>query len=84
MRTVVLPEKPVRIFVMGRNEWRDEESWPLERAVDQRWYLRADGGLNSDGPDSAEASSEFRYDPADRHWRAQKGAFVRDERMCPH
>ncbi len=24
--------KPVRIFVMGRNEWRDEAAWPLERA----------------------------------------------------
>jgi len=23
---------PVRIFVMGRNEWRDEQSWPLAQA----------------------------------------------------
>jgi len=25
-------EKPVRIFVMGTNVWRDEEAWPLQRA----------------------------------------------------
>ena len=25
-------QKPVRIFVMGDNQWRDEDSWPLKRA----------------------------------------------------
>ena len=25
-------KKPVRIFVMGANEWRDEDDWPLKRA----------------------------------------------------
>jgi putative CocE/NonD family hydrolase len=25
-------DKPVKIFVMGKNEWRDEDRWPLERA----------------------------------------------------
>ena len=25
-------KKPVRIFVMGANEWRDEDSWPPQRA----------------------------------------------------
>lgn len=31
---------PVRIFVMGRNAWRDEEAWPLKRALEQSFYLQ--------------------------------------------
>jgi putative CocE/NonD family hydrolase len=31
--------KPVRIFVMGDNVWRDEDRWPLERAKDTPLYL---------------------------------------------
>ena len=34
--------KPVKIFVMGENKWRDEASWPLERAKETR-YLPALG-----------------------------------------
>lgn len=60
---VQTPDKPVRIFVMGRNEWRDEDTWPLERAVDTRWYLHADQTLSPGGPDSTDTSSEFSYDP---------------------
>ncbi len=40
-------EKPVRIFVMGKNEWRDENDWPLARAVTTRYYLHSDGNANS-------------------------------------
>jgi putative CocE/NonD family hydrolase len=32
-------EKPVRIFVMGANTWRDEDAWPLARAKDTPLYL---------------------------------------------
>ena len=63
--SVKLPDKRVRIFVMGRNEWRDEDTWPLERAADQRWYLRADGSLTPDGPEQQGSSSHFTYDPND-------------------
>ena len=33
--------KPVRIFVMGKNEWRDEDDWPLQRAKATRYYLHS-------------------------------------------
>jgi putative CocE/NonD family hydrolase len=56
---------PVRIFVMGRNEWRDEASWPLERARDERWHLHADGALGRDAPGEDAAPTEFTYDPSD-------------------
>jgi putative CocE/NonD family hydrolase len=62
---VELPETPVRIFVMGRNEWRDEPSWPLERAVEERWFLRSDGSVTAEDPGADEQPSEFAYDPAD-------------------
>ena len=56
---------PVRIFVMGRNEWRDEATWPLQRARTDRWHLQADGGLSTGAPPSDASPSEIDYDPAD-------------------
>lgn len=55
---------PVRIFVMGRNEWRDEATWPLQRARTDRWHLHADGGLGTTAPTSDAHPSEIDYDPA--------------------
>ena len=64
--------KPVRIFVMGKNEWRDEEDWPMKRAKETRYFLHAirnansisgDGGLSTASP-GAEAADSFVYDPA--------------------
>jgi putative CocE/NonD family hydrolase len=59
-----LPEDPVRIFVMGRNVWRDMPSWP-PRADVQRWFLHADGALRDAPPSSDEPPTEFVYDPGD-------------------
>lgn len=56
---------PVQLFVMGRNEWRDEESWPLERARTERWHLHSDGGLSTAAPAADAAQSTIEYDPAD-------------------
>ena len=67
----VAGEKPVRIFVMGDNAWRDEDEWPLSRAVETKYYLDSGGRANSlsgDGALSVEAptgaaSDSFVYDP---------------------
>jgi len=64
--------KPVRIFVMGRNEWRDEDAWPLARASQKRFYLHSVGRANSALGDGwlstaaarSEAADAFLYDPA--------------------
>jgi putative CocE/NonD family hydrolase len=64
--------KPVKIFVMGENRWRDEASWPLERAKETRYFLHSDGNANStagDGTLTTEAAKKetadtFVYDPA--------------------
>src|ERR1700730_12468940 len=39
-------EKPVKIFVMGKNEWRDEDDWPLARAKNTKYYLHSTNGAN--------------------------------------
>jgi putative CocE/NonD family hydrolase len=64
---------PVRIFVMGRNEWRDEQEWPLERTKYTRYYFHSQGSantLNGDGKLSTaipadEPADRFVYDPND-------------------
>jgi len=64
--------KPVQIFVMGINQWRDEEDWPLARAKETRYFLHSagkanslngDGGLSSTAP-KMETADHYAYDPA--------------------
>ncbi len=64
-------EPPLRLFIMGINEWRDEHEWPLARTDWQRWHLHSDGDANSvrgggclsiDTP-SDEPEDRFIYDP---------------------
>ncbi len=65
------PAKPVRIFVMGKNEWRDEAAWPPERAKSTGYFLHSSGKANSAAGDGAlsttasksEAADSFVYDP---------------------
>ena len=65
-------EFPVRIFVMGDNEWRDEREWPLARTLWTPFYLHSRGSANSrfgDGilsinkPEN-EPTDMYQYDPA--------------------
>jgi putative CocE/NonD family hydrolase len=63
--------KPVHIFVMGDNKWRDEDSWPLERAKETRYFLHSAGKANTasgDGalstePGHSQSPDTFVYDP---------------------
>ncbi len=57
-------EPPVKLFVMGRNRWRTEDTWPLARARAQLWHLHADGTLSERPPEDAEPSV-FALDPDD-------------------
>jgi putative CocE/NonD family hydrolase len=65
-------EKPVKIFVMGEDKWRLEDSWPLDRAKQTRYYLHSAGKANSlsgdgtlsAGPSKAEGADNYVYDPA--------------------
>lgn len=42
-------EKPVRLFVMGENTWRDEDAWPIRRAKEQTYFLSGDAGTSPEG-----------------------------------
>jgi putative CocE/NonD family hydrolase len=62
---IKLPPARIRLFVMGRNVWRDENEWPLARARNKQHFLRADGSLTTTPPNTDEGATEFTYDPAD-------------------
>ena len=65
-------EKPVKIFVMGRNQWREEDDWPLARARTTKYFLHSAGVANtllgngslSEAAARAEAPDQYVYDPA--------------------
>jgi len=56
---------PVLLFVMGINQWREEQEWPLARAVDTDLFLRSGDRLAFDAPEAGEGADAFVYDPAD-------------------
>ncbi len=69
--TGIMDEPPVKIFVMGRNQWRFEHEWPLARTVYTPYYLHSQGRANSmhgngtlslDTPGNQEPDT-FEYDP---------------------
>ena len=69
--TGMLNEAPIKLFVMGANVWRDENEWPLARAVETRYYLHSQGHANtlsgdgtlSTGTPQAEPADSYVYDP---------------------
>jgi uncharacterized protein len=56
---------PVRLFVMGKNEWRDEPAWPLARARQTRYYLDSSGRANTASGDGALVAARPRRDAVD-------------------
>src|SRR4051794_1533806 len=64
--------KRARIFVMGANQWREENDWPLARARNTKYFLHSDGKANSVSgnaslsakPPTKESSDQYIYDPA--------------------
>jgi putative CocE/NonD family hydrolase len=63
----------VKIFVLGDNEWRYENEWPLARTKYTKYYFHSDGSantLNGDGwldtnKPKDEPSDSYVYDPND-------------------
>ena len=71
LRGKTTQEAPVRIFVMGIDQWRDEPDWPLPDTSYVPYYLHGSGRANTsagDGRLSAEAPGQsavdtYLYDP---------------------
>ncbi|MDQ2987056.1 MAG: CocE/NonD family hydrolase [Armatimonadota bacterium] len=70
-RTSEIP--PVRIFVMGKNIWRDEQEWPLARTVYTPYYLW-EGKLEREAS-PRRAETKYEHDPRNPV-RSQGGAML--------
>jgi len=61
------------LYIMGRNQWRAEQEWPLARTRFTRYYLHSDGHANtrtgtgtlSTAEPAAEPYDGYTYNPAD-------------------
>jgi len=62
----------LKIFVMGKNEWRDEQEWPLARTQYKHLYLHSqgqadatitDGQLSWASPSVEQPTDHYAYDP---------------------
>ncbi|GAA2667256.1 CocE/NonD family hydrolase [Streptomyces lunalinharesii] len=58
---------PVRLFVMGIDQWRDEPDWPLPDARYTPFYLDGDGPANSAGGEGRLSAAEPVGDFADTY-----------------
>lgn len=63
---------PIKLFVMGENQWRFEQEWPLARARYTKFYLHSSGAAHRDlqngllktsPPSEKEGQDQFIYDP---------------------
>ena len=64
----------VKIFILGYNQWRDENEWPLARTQFTSFYLHSngkantlsgDGWLNNQIPKGEETPDTYIYNPLD-------------------
>jgi hypothetical protein len=69
----VAEAKPVKLFIMGLDAWREEADWPLPDTCFEKWYLHSAGRANSAAGDGvlstrspgAESADTYLYDPRD-------------------
>jgi putative CocE/NonD family hydrolase len=66
-------EPKVKIFTMGRNNWREEPSWPVPKMEHVKYYIHSGGGANTLGGDGnlntikpgEEPNDHYTYNPED-------------------
>jgi putative CocE/NonD family hydrolase len=59
-----LRQHPVRLFVMGRNEWREMDDWPPP-AQERRFFLHGLRALSPEQPAVESPADRYVYDPGD-------------------
>ncbi len=65
-----LTAPPLRLFIMGANQWRDEFEWPLARTIYTDVFLASEGPANTAAGSGRLAlqpsgpADEYDYDPA--------------------
>ena len=84
-------DRPVTIFVMGENVWREEDEWPLSRAEQVPFFIRSrgkanslkgDGRLTRDAAGSGEPPDVYVYNPLDPV-PTRGGPVICDEGIVP-
>src|SRR5699024_11724595 len=71
VETGINEDAPVKVFVMGINEWRSEQEWPLARTEYTPFYFHSQGQANTRFGDGGlykeksqhTATDQFTYDP---------------------
>jgi putative CocE/NonD family hydrolase len=71
--TPLVSEPPVKLFIMGANEWRDMREWPPPEARPHRFYLDSGGEANTEEGDGSltehisarTAQDRYTFDPRD-------------------
>ncbi len=71
----IVDQPRVSIFVMGRNQWKQSDDWPLAGTVYKKYFLHSegrantsfgDGSLSLDTPKAGEGRNDsYSYDPSD-------------------
>jgi len=64
---------PIRVFVMGVNEWRNFYEWPPKYDEPHEWFLDSDGSANTPSGNgrlaaeraTSDANDRYDYDPRD-------------------
>ena len=59
-----LRKKPVQIFIMGAEAWRELDNWP-PAAQETRYFLHSHHQLSTDEPESESPPDSYQYNPAD-------------------
>lgn len=68
----IMTGSAVRIFLMGKNEWQDQQDWPLPGTEFVKYYLKSRGRANSlfgsgaisPQPAESDPPDHYSYDPA--------------------
>ncbi len=63
----IMNDPPIYLFVMGRNEWRTAEEWPLPETKFTRYYLHSGGKGNSTAGDGTLTTDIPGDEPPDRY-----------------
>jgi putative CocE/NonD family hydrolase len=59
--------EPIKLYIMGLNDWREEKEWPLLGTEWRKYYLHSRGKANSAYGDGALATDEPGNEPADSY-----------------
>ncbi|MFX1380795.1 MAG: CocE/NonD family hydrolase, partial [Promethearchaeota archaeon] len=57
-----LRKNPVRLFIMGSNEWKEYPEWPPQKSSTEYWYIQPGGGLSKNDPAISDPDT-YVYDP---------------------